>query len=243
MPPAADGTADVREPEAAREPAAAGFRRLFAPWPGVAVEEAVLPSEPPPGPVEEAAQIANAAPSRRVEFAMVRHCARRAAARLGIPPFVLRNDENRAPIWPAGLVGALTHTGKVPGGYCAAAVARAQEVLTVGLDAEQADPLPSRLYRFVLTPQELEELQNLQGQGLAAKIIFSAKECFYKAQFPLTRRRLGFQDVEINLDFASQAFQVCPVDAASFGELFSPTWRGGFSVDGVLVRTALAVAR
>ena len=75
---------------------------------------------PPPVHPDEMAQVDAAVNSRRVEFATGRSCARRALARMGIREFVLRsNPVSRAPRWPAGVVGAITHTGGCPAGIAA----------------------------------------------------------------------------------------------------------------------------
>lgn len=216
---------------------------IFAPWP-VFVEEAILPAEAPPLPPDEEAQIAHAVKRRRVEFATGRLCARRALARLDIDDFILLNDARRAPRWPPGVVGSLTHTGDVPGGYCAVAVARADDLLTVGLDAEKSGGLSARLWRFVLTPDERLWLagSSPDRQGLLAKLIFSAKECFYKAQFPLTGKWLGFQDVVIALDLEAGSFEA-RLSVPEAGGLPFSRCSGRFLVGDDLVRTAIAVPR
>lgn len=219
--------------------------QLFAAFPAVAVHDARLSEDPPPLLPEEAQQIASAVKSRRVEFATVRDCARRAAACLGIPPFVLRNGIDRAPLWPTDLVGSLTHTGKAPGGYAAAAVARRSDMAAIGIDAEGARPLPMRLWRRVLTADEQLRLAGMDDphlQGIVAKLVFSAKECFYKAQFPLTHRRLGFLDVEITWDLAGQTFQAHVLAAAVVSGAAALDRCGGrFVIDDELVRTAIGI--
>ena len=79
---------------------------------------------------------------------------------------------------------------------------RDSELLTVGIDAEEAEPLEPELWRFVLTEDERAALERepAENRGLLAKVVFSAKECFYKAQYPLTRQFLGFKQVRITLN-------------------------------------------
>ncbi len=223
--------------------ALSSLARMLAPWP-VIIEEARLPPDPPPMPPEEAVQVADSVTRRRVEFATGRLCARRALARLGIDAFILRNDARRAPQWPPGIVGSLTHTGDVPGGYCAVAVARADTTLTIGLDAEKADGLPVHLWRFVLTTAERAWLgaQDAERRGLLAKVIFSAKESFYKAQFPLTGQMVGFHDVEVDLDIPRGAFAMRVAGAPALGPGVG-CWTGRFCLDEELVRTAVVVSR
>ena len=182
---------------------------LFEGFP-VAVEEIRLSDEIPDLHPLEAAQVAGAVARRREEFAAGRHCARRALARIGVENFVLRNGPDRAPLWPLGVVGAITHTGRSPGaGYCGVVVGRAKDVLTVGLDAEEAIPLDRSLWSYVLTEKEHRWLESCApaAAGSLAKTVFSAKECFYKAQFLLSRQFLRFHDVEIAMDIDSSRFE------------------------------------
>ena len=166
---------------------------------------------PPSVHPDEAAQVEGAVHRRRVEFATGRSCARRALARLGIEDFVLRSDPgSRAPQWPSGVVGSITHTGPVPGGYCGVAVAATQDLLTVGFDAEAGQSLSPDLWSQVLTPAESARLLTFPAdrRPRLARLAFSAKECFYKAQFPVTHRFLGFEDVEVSIDESSSTFEV-----------------------------------
>jgi 4'-phosphopantetheinyl transferase EntD len=200
----------MREGDPALDARAAlsSFVRLFEPVP-VAVEVAGLGAEPPPIDPSEAADVANAVHRRRVEFATGRACARRALERLGVRDFGLRNDSDRVPRWPDGVVGSITHTGDVPGGLCAVVVASTRDVLAIGVDAETGASLSPELWPDVLTPSELRGLHTKPAprQSRLARLMFSAKESFYKAQFPRTRRFLDFEDVEISIDETSSTFE------------------------------------
>ena len=144
---------------------------------------------------EEAACIAAAVPARRREFAQGRLCARRALADLGIRHFPLLPGKDRAPVWPPGVVGSLTHCG----GTCAVALARADRIEGVGIDIESAEPLADELFRLVCVPAERARLETLPAstRGVLAKLLFSAKESVFKCFYPLTGVFLDFQDCEI----------------------------------------------
>src|SRR6185437_1465289 len=73
---------------------------------------------------EEQALLVRVADARRREFTTVRCCARMALAKLGLPPAPILRGSEGAPIWPAGVVGSMTHCRA----YRAAAVARASAV-------------------------------------------------------------------------------------------------------------------
>ena len=55
------------------------------------------------------------------------------------------------------------------------------------------------------------ELRQIRSAGDAtvgelAKIIFSAKEAVYKAQYPISEMVLDFLDIELSIDFANGSF-------------------------------------
>lgn len=155
---------------------------------------------------DEAAAVAGAGAERRREFGTVRDCARKALRQLGVPAVPILPDGDRAPRWPLGVVGSMTHCA----GYRAAVVARSGELRGVGIDAEPHAALPPEMLDFVLRHEELSSLRALTDANPALhwdRIAFSAKEAVYKAWFPLTRRWLEFDDVSttVHLDGTFQA--------------------------------------
>jgi 4'-phosphopantetheinyl transferase EntD len=155
---------------------------------------------------EEEALIAKAVDKRRREFATARGCARRALAALGVAPAPLLPGERGAPNWPPGIVGSITHCA----GYRAVAVARARDVVTIGLDAEPDDVLPHGVLQAISLPGERERLRGLTAAVPGTcwdRLLFSAKEATYKAWFPLARRWLGFEDADITINAADGTFE------------------------------------
>ncbi len=67
----------------------------------------------------------------------------------------------------------------------------------LGIDAEQLGRVTDNLHRVVFTAEERAWLDELPAEERpnVATTLFSAKEAFYKAQHPLTRSWVGFQDV------------------------------------------------
>ncbi len=160
----------------------------------------------------ERALVARAVAKRRHEFATGRVLARELLAELGVRDFALLADADRVPLWPEGLIGSISHAR----GLCVAAVTRRGALAGVGIDVEDATAVRPELWRRVLRPDEERWLRAQPGAsqiGLAA-VFFSAKEAAYKAQFPLTRTRLGFQDVALELDLARGAFRAHVPDFA-----------------------------
>lgn len=148
---------------------------------------------------EEEPEVAKAVEKRIREYTIARSCARRALAKLGIPPGPILRGDKRQPIWPEGIVGSITHTR----GYYAAAVASARDVLTVGIDAEVHDQLPDGVLDVVTVERERDWLGAVgvhHGGVWWDRLLFSAKESVYKAWFPLARKWLGFEHALITVD-------------------------------------------
>lgn len=155
---------------------------------------------------EEAALMTRAVAKRRREFAAVRSCARRAMEKLGVPPQPILPGERGAPGWPAGLAGSMTHCDD----YRAAALVRATDLASVGIDAEVHGPLPEGVLPAVSLPAEAERLRRLAAQSPDVhwdRLLFSAKESVYKAWFPLARRPLDFEHADITLDPRTMTFR------------------------------------
>jgi 4'-phosphopantetheinyl transferase EntD len=142
----------------------------------------------------EASAVADAVAERRREFGTVRYCAREALRQIGVPPVPILPDEDRAPRWPTGVVGSMTHCA----GYRAAVVARSGELCAIGIDAEPHAAVPGDALDLVLRDEERARLATFADAYPDLhwdRILFCAKEAVYKAWFPLTRRWLDFADV------------------------------------------------
>lgn len=155
----------------------------------------------PLGFAEEEALLTRAVDKRRREFRQGRACARAALVALGGPAAVIPQGPSREPRWPAGFVGSISHTH----GLCGAAAARAEDFRAVGLDLEPAEAIEPGLWPRIATHTEALAFQaaalehGLDG-GTAMRLLFSAKECFYKCQHELTRTFMGFHDATVRLD-------------------------------------------
>ena len=149
--------------------------------------------------LDEESLIARAVAKRRNEFVTVRHCARMAMEKLGVPPTPILKGDKGEPLWPEGIVGSLTHCR----GYRGAVVGRSTSVRSVGIDAEPHDVLPDKVLEAISLPAERHAIGALTGGLHWDRILFCAKEATYKAWFPLTQRWLGFEDAHISFDVDS----------------------------------------
>ncbi|HEV7851943.1 MAG TPA: 4'-phosphopantetheinyl transferase [Mycobacterium sp.] len=210
----------------------------------VSVAAAELYSDPPdlaPLPEEEPL-IAKSVAKRRNEFVTVRYCARQALEELGVPPGPILKGEKGEPCWPDGVVGSLTHTE----GFRGAAVARHNDVRSIGIDAEPHDVLPNGVLDAISLPAERAEISALPQALHWDRILFCAKEATYKAWFPVTRRWLGFEDAHIVFDVDEGATaggfesRILIDPAARNGPPLS-TLRGRWSVRNGLALTAIVL--
>jgi 4'-phosphopantetheinyl transferase EntD len=193
---------------------------------------------------EEEAFISRAVAKRRGEFTTGRACARAALAKLGLPPAAIPPGVRRAPQWPDGVTGSITHCA----GYRAAAVALVRDVASVGVDAEPDDALPAGVLDHISLAQERARLPGLAAAAPGVsfdRLLFCAKESVYKAWFPLTGRWLGFEQAEITVEpgepgagtFRAELLAPGPVLGGRPLTGFSGRW---LARDGLLL-TAIAV--
>jgi 4'-phosphopantetheinyl transferase EntD len=185
---------------------------------------------------DEEAIIRGAVDKRRREFAAGRRCARTALARLGYPPGPILPGEGGAPGWPRGIVGTMTHCA----GFAAAALARADEVASLGADAEPHGVLPDGVLDVISLPRERAQLAHLAYRKPGVhwdRLLFSAKEALYKTWFPLMRCWLDFEHVEVDVDpdrhtFCARLLIPGPVLNGSRHDCFVGRWA---VADGLLV--------
>jgi 4'-phosphopantetheinyl transferase EntD len=212
---------------------------LLAGWP-VVTEETTLPALLPRPEAADLEAAARMGEKRRTEYLAGRHCARAALARLGIEGHLLRAGAERAPIWPPGIVGSITHTGTTADGFCGVVVARSEDLAAVGLDAELDQPLPDELLPTVLTSRERDALLRRppETRGQIATLTFSAKESVYKALSPLLGIFLEFEQVEVELDPDAGRFGA---EVRALGGRPVPPLSGRLLVTQGLLLTAVAV--
>jgi 4'-phosphopantetheinyl transferase EntD len=190
----------------------------------------------------EAMHMGRAVPKRVQEFAAGRLCARRALAEFGIVDFPIRVADDRQPIWPDSFVGSITHTE----GYGAAVVAERRRIRALGLDSEIVGQVKAPLWATICTPSEIAWLRSLppSEQAAAATLIFSAKEAFYKCQYPLTRERLDFLDAMVETatwPASNGTFSIHSTRRIGFADHTAMPLKGRYLFHGKEVTAGIAV--
>ncbi|MCX4679711.1 4'-phosphopantetheinyl transferase superfamily protein [Streptomyces sp. NBC_01433] len=192
---------------------------------------------------EEEELVARSVPKRVNDFATARACARRAMAGLGLPPVPVLRGRRGVPLWPEGIIGSLTHCE----GYRAAALTRATDALSLGIDAEPHAPLPSGVRDLISLPSErrwnFPPAPDDDGALHWDRLLFSAKESVFKAWFPITGTELDFDEADITFRRAEVGGTEGTLSARLLRThpALPPTLRGRWRVEDGIAATAVLV--
>jgi 4'-phosphopantetheinyl transferase EntD len=181
--------------------------------------------------------VAMAVPARREEFLTARACARAALGKLGCSPTGIPAAPSGAPVWPAGLVGSITHCE----GLRAAAVGRRRDLASIGIDAEPNRRLPGGVLDDVAADPERRRLRQLRIEHPHIcwdRLLFSVKEALYKCVAPLHGGPWTFFDAEV--EFAPQAGTFAATFPRREGQAVPPA-EGAWSLFRGVLLAAVAV--
>jgi enterobactin synthetase component D len=178
---------------------------------------------------------------RQVEFLAGRVCAQQALETLtGDRPAALPTRPDRAPEWPPGVVGAITHTAS----YAAALVATDTYYQGIGIDCEvilSAENLS--LQRYICVPEELEALHTAHGDWTPQQLltlVFSAKESLFKCLYRSVLKIFDFSAARvIALDRVQHAFVMQLEHDLTPHLRMHARWTGHFQHHNNLLMTAI----
>jgi 4'-phosphopantetheinyl transferase EntD len=141
---------------------------------------------------DEMASLSFPAIERRRASGAARRVARELMYSMGFASLPILKSTSGAPIWPAGVVGSMSHDDQI----AVAAVGLRCDLDAVGIDIEPVAPLSQDMLELIATPRERRAIaDNLLG----AKILFAIKEAVYKASYLLDNEFLDFHDIEVDL--------------------------------------------
>ena len=136
--------------------------------------------------------------SRQKESLLAHQCARKALAKLGNEVDSITKGIAGNPLWPEGFTGSISHSK----GFCMAVVGRDENYRSIGLDIELNGRIkPAAIERIT----HLIEKEFIGDDAVKGTLLFSLKEAFYKAQFALFEKPLGFKDVAFSIDEATNS--------------------------------------
>lgn len=181
-------------------------RQSLARHPGALPDAFLLPFDPGMGDTRRFARFGIACPpsversvgKRRAEYLAGRRAAVAALSEVGSTARDLAIGASRAPCWPPGFIGSITHAD----GLAAAVALPAGEVRGVGIDLEHlvSESTLEAIVHSVIDADERRALSALArrvGWPMAFTIAFSAKESFYKATAAAAGRIFEFSALRI----------------------------------------------
>ena len=175
--------------------------------------------------IDMPASIQRSVAKRQAEFLAGRLCARAALRQLDGTCVAPALGEDRAPVWPAHISGAITHSN----GRAGALVAFKRDWQALGIDLETLLSLERarRLAKEILTPDELVRMAAGPADQIAllVTLTFSVKESLFKALYPLVQKRFYFEHAEV-LNWTPQGH----VRLRLLTDL-SPEWQHGSELD------------
>ncbi len=179
--------------------------------------------------------LVRAVPKRRAEFLAGRYCAREALATLGFGNVgTLEVRADRSPQWPAGIMGAITHTH----GFAWAAATADQARGGIGIDSET---IPSeaiaREIRSAICSKADDALLSREvvprwGDAAAVCLALSARESFFKCLAGCNAAKPEPSDLCLSaVDLSSDSFRL------RLTKSLSDEWHGGREVEGRVMVT------
>ncbi len=160
---------------------------------------------------------------RRAEYFFGRLCAQAALAPLGMARAQVGTGAMREPLWPAGVVGSITHTAT----RAAAVAVHSASYAGVGIDIENvADAQALRaMHGNVVSAGEMAYLHTCPRDiGILMTLAFSAKESFFKAVASHVKRYFDFDTLTLkSIDFERRTLTF------TVAQTLSERWQAGDS--------------
>jgi enterobactin synthetase component D len=132
-----------------------------------------------------------AVPKRQSEYLAGRLCAAHALRAVGLPEAV--GQAGRAPIWPDGVVGSISHSDS----RVICVVSRFHRGLGVDVEPLMTPAQAQDIHDLILTDAEMKLRPSHLGFEPFLTLMFSAKEAVYKALSPHLLQMPGFLDVTL----------------------------------------------
>jgi enterobactin synthetase component D len=140
-------------------------------------------------------QLEKAVVKRQAEFIAGRVVACDAIRALGERPVQLTIGNGRAPVWPEGIIGSISHNE-----HWAVAVAEKIKCWSLGVDVETwiSDKLSVALTNIVGECTEIALLKGLSMPYIKGiTLLFSGKESLFKALYPIANQYFDFSDSKV----------------------------------------------
>lgn len=178
---------------------------------------------------------------RKNEFIAGRYCAIQAAKNIGLTIESLPIAKTREPIWPAGMMGSISHSKQM----AISCISNNSDYLSLGIDAEEMmkPEVAAEVALTIATQEEINFLETLNS-SLGLTILFSAKEALYKALYPLVRTFIDFKEVKlVSLDFTLGTFELELVSSNPILTKYLGRYMGSFRMMNQTVVTFVSIPK
>jgi enterobactin synthetase component D len=146
-------------------------------------------------------EIKNFAKKRQIEFLSARKLLQELLRQYDLSDFKLLNSEDRAPIWPDGFVGSISHSGH----YVIVLLSQDHRALGVDIEAIMSLDRANKLRDQFVSEEEMNLCQ--MDTNIFTTLVFSAKESLFKLVYPLCKKYFGFK-VATLMNYSSHTFQI-----------------------------------
>ena len=158
--------------------------------------------------IERPTDIKHSVRSRQAEYLAGRYAAKRALAKLGLENAQVKKSAHRAPLWPNGTLGSISHTDEIA--ICVVSQLRNNLALGVDIEPLMTSDTAKDTAQVVMSDKEREYFAAMGiPQNEATTLAFSAKESLFKAIYRFIPEYLDFNTSElVFLDTRSRRFQI-----------------------------------
>jgi enterobactin synthetase component D len=182
--------------------------------------------------IELPPELVEAQPLRRLHYAAGRYCAGRAIDALDppLPAAIVERGVAGEPIWPAGIVGSITHSGA----FVSAAVAHRKDASGVGIDTQEliTSERMGHVMPAILLASEIQRARDSAlGASVWTTVAFCAKEALFKCLYPLVGVRFYYAAADVtSVDSDARTFSIGLTERLGHGFDAGTTLYGRFEL-------------
>ncbi len=191
--------------------------------------------------IEYAPFLERAVIRRKAEFLAGRYAAQRAMKKLRIEKTTVGIGQHRNPVWPAGLIGSITHTAT----QAICAIVQNTDYQSIGIDlAEQISiTTANNIKDQIIQTHEINAFSHcpLSFEQLLT-LTFSAKESLFKALYPQVKAYFEFHAAEIvNVEMKSRTFFIKLTQDLTHSLVKGTVFKGTFKIQPDTVFTSILI--
>lgn len=179
---------------------------------------------------DEALLVRQAVAKRQREFLAGRWCARSALKKLGYEVGPILSETDGFPLWPAGVVGSISHNDH----WSLAVVTAGRR--GIGVDIETCGRVNEKVLQRILTPIEEGIYRSQTWPPFVNELFFGAKEAVIKLVRSAEGGRISFTDIAIKPLIDQGQFSACLPQNPGH-----PTLSGTFWSNGEVIVTAVVL--